>query len=69
VHLKITASCRHCGQQVVVRAAAIAEREIGLMRDHLLGCPATLAACAPALPIFERTDDVLQHVDVEQRDG
>jgi hypothetical protein len=65
----LSASCVHCGQQVLDGANAIAKIEMRRLRDHLLGCPAALAACAPALPVFDRSADVLQHFRVERPQG
>jgi hypothetical protein len=68
VPTNVSASCRHCGQSIVECAPVIDKSEIDRVRDHLLGCPAALAACAPALPIFDRPNDVLEHVRIERRD-
>jgi hypothetical protein len=61
--------CVHCGQSIVEDAPAIGATEMERLRDHLLGCPAALNACAPALPLFERRDDVMRHVRIEKIDG
>ena len=42
------AYCRVCLDEIATTIEANARR----LRDHLLGCPAALAACYPALPIF-----------------
>jgi hypothetical protein len=62
----VSASCVHCGQSLVERACAIAKAEIDRVQEHLLGCPAAIAACAPALPLFDHRSDILQHIRIEQ---
>jgi hypothetical protein len=63
----LTACCVHCGQTIaeVTEVRAIAKPEIRRLRDHLLGCPKALAACAPALPVFRRASEVLKHFRVD----
>lgn len=61
----LSVSCVHCAETIVQDVTNLASSEIGQLRDHLLGCPAALAACAPALPLFERTPDVLAQFRVE----
>lgn len=60
-----SASCLHCRQPVLEAVEALAEVEIRRLRDHLLGCPAALAACSPALPVFDRAPDILRQFHVE----
>jgi hypothetical protein len=59
------AFCVHCDQAVVHDVGAIAQSEMERLRDHLMGCPSALRACAPALPLFGREADVLLHFRVE----
>jgi hypothetical protein len=65
----LSASCLHCRQPILEGVKAITKGEMRRLRDHLLGCPGALAACAPALPVFDRTDDVLRHFRIERLHG
>jgi len=55
------AVCVHCNQVVANDVRRIKQRELQQLRDHLIGCPAALRACAPALPVFDREADVLRN--------
>ncbi len=45
----------------------LAAPNVHRLRDHLLGCPAALAACYPVSPIFRDNDELLKHFIVERR--
>jgi|KBSMisStandDraft_5_1062788.scaffolds.fasta_scaffold1765250_2 hypothetical protein len=55
------AVCVHCNQVVANDVRRITQRELQQLRDHLIGCPEALRACAPALPVFDREADVLRN--------
>jgi hypothetical protein len=57
--------CVHCSQVVIEAAKNIARTELRRLQDHLLGCPAALAACAPALPVFDR-GELMNHFRREE---
>lgn len=43
----------------------MAPPDVSRLREHLLGCPAALHACKPALPIFRDDDELLRQFIVE----
>jgi len=61
----VAARCVHCDQIVLRDARRVTREEIHGLRDHLIGCPPALRACAPALPVFDREADVLRHFRFE----
>ena len=50
----LSIECVYCSQVVIEAARNIGRTELRRLQDHLLGCPAALDACAPALPVFGR---------------
>jgi hypothetical protein len=62
--------CVYCHELVIERITTnIARADLRRLRDHLLGCPAALAACAPALPVFSQSELVKQFRREELRAG
>jgi hypothetical protein len=58
--LVVATRCAHCAT-VVDEDLDLAPPNLGRLREHLLGCPAALSACHPALPIFRDNDELLRH--------
>jgi hypothetical protein len=55
------AVCVHCKEVVASDVRRFQRTELQRLRDHLIGCPSALRACAPALPVFERELDLLRN--------
>ena len=64
--MPLHARCAHCKQTIIDDCKAVATAEIRRLREHLLGCPAAIAAVAPALPVAATRDDLLKHFVVEE---
>jgi hypothetical protein len=64
--LLVVARCTHC-KETVDEDLPLAPRNVRRLRDHLLGCPAALSACHPALPIFRDDDALLRQFIVERK--
>jgi hypothetical protein len=60
--------CAHCKVAVDENAGAITAIARRL-QDHLLGCPAALAACLPALPLFPDEAELVRQFVVEHALG
>ena len=61
------AVCVHCNEVVADDVQRLQRSELQRLRDHLIGCPSALRACAPALPVFEREADLLRNFMLRQR--
>jgi hypothetical protein len=62
----VVTRCAHCGT-TVDEDLPLAPPNVRQLRDHLLGCPAALSACQPALPIFRDDDELRRQFIVERK--
>jgi hypothetical protein len=60
----VSLRCAYCDQVVLEGAKGFTRGEVRRLQEHLLGCPAALAACSPALPVFAG-DEIKKHFRCE----
>jgi hypothetical protein len=61
------AVCVHCNEVVANDVRRLQHSELQRLRDHLIGCPSALRACAPALPVFDRESDLLRNFTLREQ--
>lgn len=64
--LWVVTRCAHCGT-AVDEDFNLAPPNVRRLREHLLGCPAAIAACDPALPTFRDDDALVAQFIVERK--
>jgi hypothetical protein len=57
--------CVYCDQAVIEDVKKVTRTDLRRLLYHLRGCPAALAASAPALPVF-RQAELLNHFRREE---